>query len=111
MNYYSINPDSLIEDIFEIYNNRVEAFHLGFSGHPFAEFGYRALLTKSHNWGSYEIPFTAIKGNVSALFELSYEPRWAEGFETSLSFAFDNGELYGNNRGVVLGIKKSGKFF
>ena len=99
------------DNIFEIYNNRVEAFHLGFSGHPFAEFGYRALLTKSHNWGSYEIPFTAIKGNVSALFELSYEPRWAEGFETSLSFAFDNGELYGNNRGVVLGIKKSGKFF
>ena len=99
------------DNIFDIYNNRVEAFHLGFSGNPFAELGYRVLLTKSHNWGSYLVPFTEVKGNTSALIELSYMPRWAEGFETSLSFAFDNGELYGNNRGVVLGIKKSGKFF
>lgn len=95
----------------KIYNNRVEAFHLGFSGNPFEQLGYRALLTKSHNWGTYNSPYTALKGNLSALFELSYEPRWAEGFAASLSFAFDNGELYGNNRGVMLGIKKTGKFF
>ena len=94
-----------------IYNNRVEAFHLGFSGHPMMELSYRVLLTKSHNWGRYEIPFTEIKGNCSGLVELSYMPRWADGFRASFSFAFDNGELYGNNKGVMFGIKKTGRLF
>jgi hypothetical protein len=69
------------------------------------------LLTKSHNWGTYAIPYTRINGNVSALFELTYAPLWAKGFKMNAAYAMDNGELYGNNRGFMLGIKKSGKIF
>ena len=95
----------------EIYNNRVEAFHLGLSGHPTNELTYRMLVTKSHNWGTYSVPFIEMNSNLSGLIEVSYMPRWAKGFSTSLSYAFDDGELYGNNKGVMLGIKKSGKIF
>jgi hypothetical protein len=96
---------------FEIYNNRVEAFHLGLSGSPLAELGYRVLLVKSYNWGTYSRPFKEMKRNLSGLFELSYTPLWADGFMALLSFAFDDGELYGNNKGVMFGIKKCGRFF
>ena len=95
---------------FRIYNNRVEAFHFGASGHPIREFSYRLLLTFSHNWGTYKIPFVQIKSNLSGLLELSYMPRRTKGLCTFLSFAFDDGELYGNNRGGMLGIRKVFEF-
>ena len=94
-----------------IYNNRVETFHFGFMGGLLDDMNYRILLTKSYNWGTYTNPFIDIQKNVSGLFELAYLPKWAKGFGVSLSFAFDEGELYGNNRGFVLGIRKSGKIF
>lgn len=91
--------------IFSIFNNRVEAFHMGLSGHPTKELTYRLLLTKSQNWGTYKAPFTQIKSNLSGLIEISYMPHWADGFSCSLSLAFDKGELYGSNKGIMLGIK------
>lgn len=96
---------------FNIYNSRVEAFHIGISGEPLSELSYRILFTKSHNWGTYVTPYTSIKGNISTLFELTYAPRWAKGFKLNTAFAIDDGELYGNNRGFMLGIKKTGKIF
>ena len=96
---------------FNIYNNRVEAFHIGVSGEPLNKLSYRILLTKSNNWGTYSIPYTRINGNISALFELTYAPHWTKGFKLNTAFAIDDGELYGNNRGFILGIKKSGKIF
>lgn len=89
-------------------NNRVEAFHLGIEGQPFKSIGYRVLLTKSNNWGSYELPFLHIKENLSGLFELSYTPTKLKGWSATASFAFDNGELYSNNSGAMLTIRKSG---
>ena len=95
---------------FIVYNNRVEAFHIGVSGQPTKEFAYRTLLTKSRNWGTYKKPFTEIMSNISALFEIFYTPRWSDGFSGSLSLAFDKGELYGDNKGIMFAIKKNGKF-
>lgn len=89
-------------------NNRVEAFHLGIEGSPLACLDYRLLLTKSNNWGTYRDPFTDIKENLSGLVELTYKPAWAVGWEAAASFAFDNGELYGNNNGAMISIRKNG---
>lgn len=97
--------------IFNIYNNRVEAFHFGFSGLLIKELSYRILLTKSNNWGTYNIPFTEIKSNISGLVEISFSPHSINGVSSSLSLAFDEGELYGNNRGIMFGIKKCGIIF
>jgi hypothetical protein len=96
---------------FDMYNSRVEAFHLGISGNLFGDLVYKIKLTRSHNWGTYDKPFKDVKGCLSALVEVSYAPEWAKGFSVSGAFAVDDGELYGNNRGVMFGIKKSGKIF
>lgn len=90
------------------YNNRVEAFHLGISGAPFRDFGYRVLLTKSNNWGTYKHPFTDIKENMSGLLEVRYSPARFKGWSATASFAFDSGDLYGDNNGCMLTISKCG---
>lgn len=89
-------------------NNRVEAFHFGIEGQPFKALGYRVLLTKSNNWGTYSRPFTDIKENLSGLFELTYSPAWINGWSATASFAFDKGELYNDNNGVMITIRKNG---
>lgn len=91
-------------------NNRVEAFHLGIEGEPFEQLQYRLLLTKSNNWGTYFTPFLDIKENLAGLVELTYNPVWLKGWSATASFAFDDGDLYGNNNGAMLSIRKCGLF-
>ena len=88
-----------------IYNNRVEAFHLGIEGEPSERFGYRALLTKSNNWGTYGKPFKEMKTSYSGLMELIFKPNKLWDIRTS--FAFDKGELYGNNYGGMITITRT----
>lgn len=91
-----------------IYNNRVEAFHLGIEGEPLDWLGYRLLLTRSNNWGTYSIPFTRMKTNHSGLVELTLKPstKWS----VTASFAFDKGELYGNNYGGMITVTRCNVF-
>ena len=90
------------------YNNRVEAFHIGIEGEPVKGLGYRLLITKSNNWGTYADPFTDIEENVSGLVELRYSPKSLKGWSVAASFAFDNGTLYGNNNGGMVTVSKVG---
>lgn len=92
----------------DIYNNRVEAFHFGIEGEPADWLGYRLLITKTNNWGTYYKPFTEIKGNTSGLFELTYKATKFKGWSITASVAFDKGELYGNNLGGMISIRKTG---
>lgn len=87
------------------YNNRVEAFHFGIEGTPLHWLDYRALYTRSNNWGTYDFPFKDIKINRSFLFELTFHPQVMKGWSIAASFALDNGDLYGNNYGGMLTIK------
>lgn len=98
------NPDRKLT----CYNNRVEAFHIGIEGEPTKSLSYRILLTKSNNWGTYKNPFTEIKENTSGLLELTYTPRNIPGMGITASFAFDDGNLYGDNCGAMLTITKNG---
>lgn len=87
------------------YNNRVEAFHFGMEGKPLKWLGYRTLYTRSNNWGTYSVPFKDIKVSRSFLFELTFSPQKLKGWSFATSFAFDKGNLYGNNYGGMLSIK------
>lgn len=87
-----------------VYNNRVEAFHLGIEGAPLRWLDYRILLTKSNNWGTYKKPFTEIKENTSGLIELTFKP--SKKWNIKTSFAFDKGELYGDNYGGMITITR-----
>ena len=91
------------------YNNRVEAFHLGMEGSLTEWFDYRLLYTHSNNWGTYEKPFKDIKHNTSGLVEFTFKPSLHGGmWSITTSFAFDRGNLYGNNYGGLITIKRCG---
>ena len=91
------------------YNNRVEAFHVGVEGCPANWLGYRVLITYSNNWGTYESPFKDIKHDTSGLVELTFKPQIPGGsWSITTSFAFDKGDLYGNNYGGMITIKRCG---
>lgn len=92
------------------YNNRVEAFHFGIEGNPYSWLGYRMLLTKSNGWGTYEYPFKYVKQNTSGLVEVTFRPDIFKGWSISTSYAFDKGDLYGNNNSGLLSIKKEFTF-
>lgn len=96
------------DGVLTCYNNRLEAYHIGIEGEPMNGLEYRALLTHSNNWGTYKVPFTEIKKNLSGMLELAYSPRIFDGWSIKASFAFDKGELYGDNYGGMLTIGKRG---
>ena len=92
----------------EIYNTRVEAFHFGAEGEVLPWLYYRVLLTHSNNWGTYSRPFKDIKNDTSGLVELTFKPNISGNWSITTSFAFDKGDLYGNNYGGMLTIKRTG---
>ncbi len=96
------------DGVLTCYNNRLEAFHIGIEGEPLNSLGYRVLLTHSNNWGTYKNPFTDIKNNTSGMLEITYKPEFLKGWNIKASFAFDKGELYGDNFGGMLTIGKRG---
>ena len=93
-----------------IYNNRVEAFHFGIEGSPLGWLDYRLMFTKSNNWGTYSRPFLEIKENTSGLVELTFKPSFMKKWSITTSFAFDKGELYGNNYGGMITITRRNVF-
>ncbi|MBR5851243.1 MAG: hypothetical protein IKY73_01845 [Bacteroidaceae bacterium] len=92
------------------HNNRVEAFHMGIEGGLLPWLDYRILLTHSNNWGTYGKPFKDIKKNTSGLVEFTFTPNIPGNWSIITSFAFDKGNLYGNNYGGLLTIKRSGRY-
>lgn len=92
------------------YNNRLEAFHLGMEGEPIESIKYRLLLTRSNNWGTYDVPFTDILKNMSGMAEVIFSPVKLKGLSITASLAFDNGELLGDNIGGMLSLRKTGIF-
>lgn len=89
------------------FNNRLQAFHLGLSGDPSPEWHWRALFSLSHNWGTYQYPFTEKRRQTYALVEATYRPRWAAGWTGTLGLGLDNGHLIGNSFGGQLTIRRS----
>ena len=93
-----------------IYNNRVEAFHAGIEGSLSTWLDYRLLFTHSNNWGTYDFPFKWIKHDTSGLVEFTFKPTLPGNWQLTASFAFDRGDLYGNNYGGMLTIRRSGTY-
>ena len=102
---YNYNKDNTLY----CYNNRVEAFHAGIEGSLLKWLDYRVLFTHSNNWGTYTYPFKHIKTNTSGLVELTFKPDIPGGmWAITTSFAFDKGNLYSNNYGGMLTVRRCG---
>lgn len=93
-----------------IYNSRVEAFHIGIEGSPTTWLDYRILYSRSNNWGTYKRPFKDIKVNRSGLFEFTFKPEFFKSWSVTTSFAFDSGDLYGDNYGGMITLKRAFTF-
>ena len=101
------SPIYNIDKVQECYNNRVEAFHFGIEGALLSWLEYRLLLTHSNNWGTYRHPFKDIKTDTSGIVELTFRPKPLKYWSMTASFAFDRGDLYGDNSGAMLTIRRS----
>lgn len=86
--------------------NRVRAFHLGVNGSLSPRWDYRAKLTTSRTWGTPFNPTVDILSNWSGFFEASYLPSFWKGCQVTASVAFDSGEIYGDNLGWQLKVRK-----
>jgi hypothetical protein len=89
------------------YNNRIKAWHIGFSGNPTNELAYRMLLTSTRNWGTYKYPFDDILKQNYYLFELSYSPIRLKGWSFTLGCGYDDGDVLGNSLGCQFALRKT----
>jgi Capsule assembly protein Wzi len=88
-------------------NNRTEAFYLGISGVINNKINSEIRISNSKNAGTYPYPFLKVKNQFSGLISLNYSPPFLEKAVINLSIAMDSGELYKDNFGFYLGLKKS----
>ncbi|MBR3906758.1 MAG: hypothetical protein IKJ61_01515 [Bacteroidaceae bacterium] len=107
---FTTSPVYNTDGTLNMYNNRTEAFHFGIEGSPLEWMDYRLLVSRSNNWGTYDIPFTEIKHCTSGLMELTFRPEFMKKWSITASFAFDKGKLYGNNYGGMITITRRNIF-
>lgn len=92
-------------------SNRVRAHHLGISGQPSSEWGYRMLISFARHWGTYTNPLDKQRKQFSSLYEATYTPKWVKGWSTSIALGLDRGNYLGNSSGGMLTIRKTGVIF
>jgi hypothetical protein len=87
--------------------NRVQAVHLGAGGTITSEWSYTAKLTYSKTFGTHYAPLIVPKENFSTFAAFLYTPRRLGGWQFRLSAAMDTGDIYGDNLGFQLKIRKT----
>jgi hypothetical protein len=97
------------KDVTKIQNNRVIAQNLGISGFLPDDINYRLIISSAKNLGTYLNPYQKARWSQSAFLELNKTLERLPGFEVSVQAAFDLGRQYGNNAGVMISVKKTGK--
>ena len=94
-------------------SNRFKAHHVGISGSPCNGLHYRLFYTHQRSLGTYSIPYDMARTNNSYMFEVGFSPLRigkinTKGWGLKTTFAFDRGDLLGNNTGFQLTISKVG---
>lgn len=87
--------------------NRVRAFHLGLHGDLAPRWGYRLKCSASRTWGTPLSPALEPLDNISAFIEAQYEPAFWRGLRIVSSLSFDSGDIYGDNFGWQLKLRKT----
>lgn len=91
-------------------DNRVRAWHMGVEGclfdfspsavsDPNSKLDYRLLFSYRESLGTYFVPHAEPAKSLNALFELNFS---FDRFKLSAGYAFDHGELYGENHALAL---------
>ena len=90
-------------------NNRVAVMHLGLSGQVPGGFGVQLKASYSENLGTYEVPFLQSVRQFSGVISVSAPLHLLGGLTAHASVATDMGELYEQNTGFYVGLKKEGQ--
>ncbi len=109
-----ISSPSIVEGgSISITNNRVVAHHFGLQGEFSKSLCYRMFVTISNNYGlyNYNIPNPESKPVQSVFIEISKSVQRFQGLDLIVKIAADHGELYGNNGGILLAVRKRGYLF
>ena len=87
-------------------NNRVKVYHVGLSGQLGNQIGFTGKFSYSQNLGTYDLPYTA--NQFSGFMGVTSQLRWLGGSVLSTTFAYDKGDLYPDNLGLFVSLKKQG---
>ncbi len=87
-------------------NNRIRVYHVGVAGQLAPRVGFTGKFSYSQNAGTYDLPFTATQ--FSGLLGLTSRMDWLGGSLLSAVFAYDKGDLYPDNLGLYVSLKKQG---
>lgn len=114
MSGYAIGSPVLVSPLYNknhsqrFRSNRVLMYHVGVDGGFGTKWDYRALFTNTTHWGTYEDPFNETQNVTSCLLEGSYRLgdiySWKIGL--SLGLDFNDGDLIGNNTGIMVTLSK-----
>lgn len=112
---YAIGNPVLLSPVYNSDNNqrfrsnRVLMCHLGVEGVAGDRWDYRALFTRTVHWGTYEYALNEKQKVTSCLLEGAYRLGDANGWKVgmSLGFDFNDGDMTGNNTGVLFSVSKS----
>ena len=85
-------------------NNRVVAFHTGARGYLSKQLNWKAMLTWSRNYGTYDYPYSTVRKQLYSLLELSWS---AKNLPLSFSsrLAADLGAHVPDEIGLALGLQ------
>lgn len=89
------------------YNNRVRAHHIGLKGNPTNELSWRLLFTHHHSLGTYDLYLNDARSTF--LFaEATYSPQRFRGWDFTLAYGGNNGDLLGSSHGFQATVRKTG---
>lgn len=94
----------------EFLHNRSIAWNVGLKGEPTAQVSWKLRASWIKSWGTYSEPQIDCPRDFSMLAQVNWHPAKLKGWEGSLSFALDNGKLFGNSYGFGISIVKTGFF-
>jgi hypothetical protein len=113
-NYLLFNADEPVNIDFKLFNNRVSVHHAAVMGCISEQLQYKLAGSFSRNMGLHNYSADSWRPEVFKIYAPRKQWSWRgdikylwrkSGIESTVSVAVDRGEMYGDNAGVMLGLK------
>lgn len=107
-NPHFISPIYNEDNSLSMWYTRIRSLHMGVSGQPYEELGYRFINSYTRHWGTYTFPLENPENIYSSMLEITFSPSKFCGWQFVGAIALDCGNLHGNNLGCMITIRKTG---
>lgn len=89
-------------------DNRIRGFHFGINGNILPDLKYRLLVSYRNSLGTPLVPQLEKQYDTSFMLEGIYDIAKIKGLSVKGQFAFDRGNMYGNNTGAMVSLSYKG---